>query len=322
MKYSCSKPEDFATETRAWRAYQVEEVKKVLSKRAYLEHANRRAEALDTLWTKERADSATYGRNWGYYVGLENIRKYYVDGNVNSTYSQVTEDNWTYGIYNQIDASGNDGTYTAVTKDTIRITTPIAYEAVTTHTADVAYERVLDFVGASLHRDALDQIIIDDVRNGTATFTASGNAKGIIDHPSDVKGDGWEKWPPLTQTEAKQDTDGDGMPDDWETANGLNPNDASDGNAIGEEGYTNLEIYMNALVADITQKQNEGGEQWSGQQTTGIETLNIERETWNDDSWYTIDGRKVNGQWSMVNGQWSTLKKGFYIQNGKKYIIK
>ena len=238
--------------------------------------------------------------------------KYYVDGNVNSTYSQVTEDNWTYGMYNQIDASGNDGTYTAVTKDTIRITTPIAYEAVTTHTADVAYERVLDLVGASLHRDALDQIIIDDVRNGTATFTASGNAKGIIDHPSDVKGDGWEKWPPLTQTEAKQDTDGDGMPDDWETANGLNPNDASDGNAIGEEGYTHLENYMNALVADITQKQNEGGEQWSGQQTTGIETLNVERETWNDDSWYTIDGRRIS----------SLVKKGLYIQNGKKYIIK
>ncbi len=238
--------------------------------------------------------------------------KYYVDGNVNSTYSQVTEDNWTYGIYNQIDPSSNDGTYTAVTKDTIRITTPIAYEAVTTHTADVAYERVLDFVGASLHRDALDQIIIDDVRNGTATFTASGNAKGIIDHPSDVKGDGWEKWPPLTQTEAKQDTDGDGMPDDWETANGLNPNDASDGNAIGEEGYTNLENYMNALVADITQKQNEGGEQWRGQQTTGIEALNIESRTWNDNSWYTIDGRRIS----------SLVKKGLYIQNGKKYIIK
>ena len=81
MKYSCSKPEDFDIETRAWRAYQVEEVKKVLSKRSYLEHANRRAEALDTLWTKERADTASYGRNWGYYVGMDNIRKYYVDGN-------------------------------------------------------------------------------------------------------------------------------------------------------------------------------------------------------------------------------------------------
>ena len=38
-----------------------------------------RAEIIDTLWTKEHADTASYGRNWGYYVGLDNIRKYYVD---------------------------------------------------------------------------------------------------------------------------------------------------------------------------------------------------------------------------------------------------
>ena len=81
MKNSNSKPEDFTPEIRAWRAYQVEEVKKVLSIRSYLEQANKRAEIIDTLWTKEHADTASYGRNWGYYVGLDNIRKYYVDGN-------------------------------------------------------------------------------------------------------------------------------------------------------------------------------------------------------------------------------------------------
>lgn len=81
MEFSNSKPEDFNPEVRAWRAYAVEEVKKVLSKRAYLEQANRRAEILDTLWTKEKADTASYGRNWGYYVGLDNIRAYYVDKN-------------------------------------------------------------------------------------------------------------------------------------------------------------------------------------------------------------------------------------------------
>ena len=82
MKYRNSKPEDFNPEVRAWRAYQVEEVKKVLSIRSYLEQANKRAEIIDTLWTKEHADTASYGRNWGYYVGLDNIRKYYVDGNM------------------------------------------------------------------------------------------------------------------------------------------------------------------------------------------------------------------------------------------------
>ena len=239
--------------------------------------------------------------------------KYYVDGNVNSKYDQVTNDNWTYGMYNQIDASGNDGTYTEKTKDTIRITTPIAYETVTTHTAEMAYERVLDYVGASLHRDALDQIIVDDVRDGKATFTASGNSKGIINHPSDVKGDGWEKWPTLTQTEAKADTDGDGMPDEWETANGLNPADATDGNKTGADGYTNLEIYLNSLVAHITELQNMGGEQWNGQQTTGIVdiehgTLNMEHSA---DAVYNLMGVCV-----------TKPQKGLYIQNGKKVFIK
>ena len=239
--------------------------------------------------------------------------KYYVDGNVNSKYDQVTNDNWTYGMYNQIDASGNDGTYTEKTKDTIRITMPIAYETVTTHTAEMAYERVLDYVGASLHRDALDQMIVDDVRDGKATFTASGNSKGIINHPSDVKGDGWEKWPTLTQTEAKADTDGDGMPDEWETANGLNPADATDGNKTGADGYTNLEIYLNSLVAHITELQNMGGEQWNGQQTTGIVdiehgTLNMEHSA---DAVYNLMGVCV-----------TKPQKGLYIQNGKKVFIK
>ena len=235
---------------------------------------------------------------------------YYVDGNVNTQYPEVTADNWTYGIYNQIDANGNDGTYTDVTKDTIRMSTPITYETVTTHTAEKAFEQVLKYAGASLHRDALDQIIVDDAQNGKATFTASGNAKGIIDHPSDVYGDGWTKWPTLNQTEAKIDTDGDGMPDEWETAHGLNPNDKSDGNGIGEDGYTNLEIYMNTLVAEITEKQNEGGEQWSGQQTTAIAAIHANNMV-KDDNLYNLQGVRV-----------SNPTKGIYIQNGKIIIIK
>ena len=237
--------------------------------------------------------------------------KYYVDGNINSMYPEVTNDNWTYGIYNQIDANGNDGTYTAKTKDTIRIETPITYEAVTTHTAELAYQQVLKYVGASLHRDALDAIIVRDAEKGECTFTASGNANGIIDHPSDVKGDGWEKWPPLNQTEAKTDTDGDGMPDEWETANGLNPGNKSDGNEIGEGGYTNLEIYMNSLVADITAKQNEGGEVWSGQQTTTGITIPQVCYKNQSNAIYTLQGVKVTNP-----------TKGLYIQNGKKIIIK
>ena len=99
--------------------------------------------------------------------------KYYVTGNKNSLHDNVTNDNWTYGMYNQIDANGNDGTYTDKTKDTIRINEPIAYMAVTTHTADLAYDKVLKYVGASLHRDAVDQRIADETRNGTTTYNGS-----------------------------------------------------------------------------------------------------------------------------------------------------
>lgn len=185
--------------------------------------------------------------------------KYYVNGNVNALYPEVAQDNWTYGMYNQIDSIGNDGTYTSKTKDTIRLNTPIAYEYVTTHSAEKAYEQVLSYAGASLHRDTLDKIIISDTRNGKATFTANGNSAGIIDHPSDVSGYGWDKWPTLNQTEPKPDTDGDGIPDEWETAHGLNPNNATDGNTVNADGYTNLELYINNIVRNITENQNDVG---------------------------------------------------------------
>jgi pectate lyase len=43
---------------------------------------------------------------------------------------------------------------------------------------------------------------------------------------------------------------GDGMPDAWEKAHGLDPNNASDGAAVAENGYTNVENYLNELAGD------------------------------------------------------------------------
>lgn len=76
-----SKATDFPMEVQAQRAYDYDEIKKIMGKRAYLMSTNRRAEELDTLWTKENQATASYGRNWGYYVGMDNIRAYYVDKN-------------------------------------------------------------------------------------------------------------------------------------------------------------------------------------------------------------------------------------------------
>ena len=47
------------------------------------------------------------------------------------------------------------------------------------------------------------------------------------------------------------DTDNDGIPDDWENANGLNPQDPTDGNKDSDkDGYTNIEEYLNELAGD------------------------------------------------------------------------
>lgn len=65
---------------------------------------------------------------------------------------------------------------------------------------------------------------------------------GIIDSQEDVGG-----WPLLKSAPAPTDSDHDGMPDEWEKKNGLNPNDPADGNTVNEDGYTNLEKYLNSL---------------------------------------------------------------------------
>ncbi len=56
------------------------------------------------------------------------------------------------------------------------------------------------------------------------------------------------------------DSDQDGIPDEWELAHGLDPHNAADGAKINADGYSNLENYMNSLVAHITEAQNLGGQ--------------------------------------------------------------
>ena len=223
--------------------------------------------------------------------------KYYVTGNYNSKYPQLNQDNWTYGIINQIDASGCDGTFTQETKDSIKLAEPIDYILTTTHSAADAYDRVLDFAGASLHRDSFDELMVSDTRNGKATYTGSGLSKGFVNSQDDNKPSdadaSWSAWPTLASKEAPKDTDGDGMPDEWELANALDPTNPKDGKIIGADGYSNLENYLNSLVADITTAQNMGGE------TTGS-TVNESEEPVT--STLDITPETANGDWTFSNG--------------------
>ena len=73
----------FTQEERIRRVWDKEEAKTVLAKNAYYMSANRRAQALEELWVQdpEHQKTASYGKNWGYYVGMDEIKKYYVDRN-------------------------------------------------------------------------------------------------------------------------------------------------------------------------------------------------------------------------------------------------
>ena len=89
---------------------------------------------------------------------------------------------------------------------------------------------LINNVGASLPtRDAVDIRIIDHFNNGDGTISSSG------------------EYPTILNGTALADTDNDGMPNVWEIENGLNINDASDRNDIQEDGYTNLEYYINFM---------------------------------------------------------------------------
>ena len=223
--------------------------------------------------------------------------KYYVAGNYNSKYSDVNNDNWTYGIINQVDANSCDGTFTAETKDSIKLSEPIGFLLTTTHSAEDAYERVLDFAGACLNRDSFDALMVSDTRNGTATYTGKGLSKGFVNSQDDNKpadaDDSWSAWPTLNSKDAPKDTDGDGMPDEWELANALDATDPNDGKTIGADGYSNLENYLNSLVADITEAQNAGGTPLenaiSESEETAITSLESVPET-------------ANGDWTFSTG--------------------
>jgi len=110
---------------------------------------------------------------------------------------------------------------------------PFAVPEVSTVAAAEAFKEVLEKVGAILPvRDAVDKRIVYSVREGTGH---------IIDSPNQVGA-----WPAYRDGTPPKDSDGDGMPDEWENRNQLNPQDPTDANMAPDgEGYTNIEKYLN-----------------------------------------------------------------------------
>jgi hypothetical protein len=115
--------------------------------------------------------------------------------------------------------------------------------------AEEAYARVVRAAGASLWRDAIDKRIIDSLVHRTGSLIdsqdvhrdAQGLLAGIDDLPSQRRPEAF-------------DSDGDGMPDEFEIEHGLDPRNSADGNGttLGGMGYTNLEVYLNKLVREAS----------------------------------------------------------------------
>ncbi len=159
---------------------------------------------------------------------------FYIDGNYVFNYPTITADNW----------EGVQGV-SSDTKDEIRQDAPFSFEMESNHSAQEAFEYVLRNSGVVFpYRDEVDERIAYEVATGTATYGGDSYGDGIIDSQDDVGG-----YPDLPNGTAPADTDDDGMPDDWENNNGFDPSDDSDGNLDeDEDGYTNLEEYLNQLV--------------------------------------------------------------------------
>lgn len=126
--------------------------------------------------------------------------------------------------------------------------------------ADNAYQNVLGYAGAAIDagsRTRIDAQVLEETRTGTGSLTGGRDFSTVTESAllSAIKSYGikymnYDEYYPSAITKKEIiDTDNDGMPDSWELARGLNPNDASDatGYYIGGN-YTNIEHYCNDLT--------------------------------------------------------------------------
>jgi hypothetical protein len=147
---------------------------------------------------------------------------------------------------NETDVGGDgipEGSLIADSEFTSRSATimPSAFNApavpVTVMTAQEAFTWVRDNAGNSLHRDGADLRQIQHL-------SSHGAQGAIIATEATVGGQ-----PPIAGGVAPADTDRDGMPNAYESANGTNPSVADHNGDLNGDGYTNLENYLHSLVS-------------------------------------------------------------------------
>ncbi len=199
----------------------------------------------------------------------------YAMGNIMEGYPEITRDNWNGGVQ----TADKDGEMDATELALMRSDEPFEMPFVSIMGAERAFDWVLSNAGATVPcRDIVDQRITEEVRTGVAYYVDKyekkvkdnpyGNMWGLHKKSQDEEGffkyrrlpkDSYKQgiitdprqmggYPEYRDWSPRTDSDGDGMPDEWETANGLNPHDPADANQdCTGDGYTNIEKYINAI---------------------------------------------------------------------------
>lgn len=128
-----------------------------------------------------------------------------------------------------------------------RLSAP-AFVSMETDAAPSAFQKVLSQAGVNFpKRDSVDVRVIQDVLQQTG---------GLIDDEEEVGA-----WPDLLTTQVPADRDVDGMPDAWELALGLDPNNLMDAGLDRDlDGYTNIEEYINWLPLQTPVPMNASSE--------------------------------------------------------------
>lgn len=247
--------------------------------------------------------------------------RYYINGNTTeTTKGQKTENKDWKGIsydkgipslngeYYSPDAKnfyGDAVAHTTISGKScvkIKMDEPAPTGEVTTHSAAEAYEKVLAYAGASLYRDEIDARYMEEARTGTATYKGSiTNSPGIIDKVSDVNGYTEANFGTGSHPDGF-DTDKDGIPDEWEEANGLNPNNANDAltYSLDNKGYyTNIEVYANSLVENIMKSENTDAidavaEYYPTSTSTGISQTVVDKGEVASITYYALNGSRLN----------------------------
>lgn len=206
--------------------------------------------------THEFINSILY--NWrenGYIMGdtqglseCNLIGNYFIYGPSSSAGTHITRTTTAFHVYpedNWIDSNKDgvlNGTLLTDYKSATVETSPYGHPGVNTLlSAQDALDHVIDHVGASLVRDAVDSLLI-------AELTSFGTLGQIINTeddngiPNNVGS--------VIEAIGPTDTDQDGMPDFWELDNGFNPNVADNNGDANSDGYTNLEEYLNWVISN------------------------------------------------------------------------